>query len=495
MTDLICRVCGEGWDSTGGLHYSHSDLTWWQYEQLVHGVGCPCCAGERPEGLDPETRASYYNRWLDSIHYLSEGMCFPEQELEPPTWCFTSIWSEENDHRVIPLFFRPPEDGVEREEDPKTWRWVGEKPEPTEKFPASDPRYALLVARAARTAVNLPPFPPGCRYLQREDTRAMTYGLNVPHAPYFDNYFAGAALVPRYRDEHDEPTWQECMSNKSGFTMASDMDIKHASELAFLGDDADDDALYYSVAERWIDDDKEADLVSRANYEVVEKAIEKHGFGVLYEGPQLWVQIGTFKEGRGSFNLDALKFCYETDAALEDYPCLCDETASRLEWEGQKEQIEEWLKSNDLEAYTGLCDVTSAMLVWDLPHEQSPFWKDSGEFEPDPDVADVAEALVDHIPCPSGYALIATPSAGVWFLSPEFPGLVDRTSDHIPGFILRDDGLGIGPVAFVPEMPKNQLSEGSYGYLRSALWDDLPPRLRVDTIYAIREREYADLSQ
>lgn len=47
MTDVICRVCGEPWDCTGGLHFSHTDMQWWEFEAFIQGNGCPCCEGVR----------------------------------------------------------------------------------------------------------------------------------------------------------------------------------------------------------------------------------------------------------------------------------------------------------------------------------------------------------------------------------------------------------------------------------------------------------------
>lgn len=68
MTDLICR-CGEPWDSTRGLHHTHSDLPWWEYEQLVRGLGCPSCAGEFDQ--TPENDEA----WRNSVQYLANGSC------------------------------------------------------------------------------------------------------------------------------------------------------------------------------------------------------------------------------------------------------------------------------------------------------------------------------------------------------------------------------------------------------------------------------------
>lgn len=68
MADIACR-CGEPWDSTGGLHYTHSDLSWWQYDQLVRGIGCPCCEGEFDQ--DPQRDEA----WRRSVQFLADGSC------------------------------------------------------------------------------------------------------------------------------------------------------------------------------------------------------------------------------------------------------------------------------------------------------------------------------------------------------------------------------------------------------------------------------------
>lgn len=99
MTDLICRKCGEPWDSTGGLHYSHSDLSWWEYAQLVRGVGCPCCEGE-PKG-DTDTN---YTRWYKSVEQLSEGQVWASEKLGDIYWpeSLRYPWLNENEYRTSP---------------------------------------------------------------------------------------------------------------------------------------------------------------------------------------------------------------------------------------------------------------------------------------------------------------------------------------------------------------------------------------------------------
>ena len=74
--DIHCAKCGEPWDSTGGLHHSHSDMTWWEYEQLVQGLGCPCCGGTQ-RGI-----TGFQDEWLDSLRALSEGTIVTEEDVK-----------------------------------------------------------------------------------------------------------------------------------------------------------------------------------------------------------------------------------------------------------------------------------------------------------------------------------------------------------------------------------------------------------------------------
>ena len=68
MSDIKCAKCGEPWDSSGGLHYTHSDLTVLDYAKLVWGESCPCCKDSGQEATD-ETVLD----WQKSIERLSEG--------------------------------------------------------------------------------------------------------------------------------------------------------------------------------------------------------------------------------------------------------------------------------------------------------------------------------------------------------------------------------------------------------------------------------------
>jgi hypothetical protein len=66
MSDLVCR-CGEPWSSDGGLHWSHTDMPWWEHQQCVQGVGCPCCKG------DFEPTKERDERWHRSVQFLADG--------------------------------------------------------------------------------------------------------------------------------------------------------------------------------------------------------------------------------------------------------------------------------------------------------------------------------------------------------------------------------------------------------------------------------------
>ena len=87
MSDICCARCGEPWDSTGGLHYTHSDLREDAYTALLEGRGCPCCEGDpiANESWDngdyttmtddelKERQAACVAAWRHSVEALSEG--------------------------------------------------------------------------------------------------------------------------------------------------------------------------------------------------------------------------------------------------------------------------------------------------------------------------------------------------------------------------------------------------------------------------------------
>jgi len=45
MSDIVCRVCGEPWD-TWGVSTGEGDLTRAEYRRLLLGRGCPHCDGQ-----------------------------------------------------------------------------------------------------------------------------------------------------------------------------------------------------------------------------------------------------------------------------------------------------------------------------------------------------------------------------------------------------------------------------------------------------------------
>lgn len=90
MADVLCRVCGEPWDCTGGLTYLYDSMSWWEVEQLKLGVGCPGCGGEAEHELDSDEE--FLRRWQSGWSYACEGeypyASFPDrpQESEWPKW-------------------------------------------------------------------------------------------------------------------------------------------------------------------------------------------------------------------------------------------------------------------------------------------------------------------------------------------------------------------------------------------------------------------------
>lgn len=85
MADIVCRVCQDRWGSTGGLHFSHSDLPWFQYDLLIRGCGCPTCEGVRPAGV---TEGAFDDTWRRSVAFLSDGSVTgdPYPGWPVPTW-------------------------------------------------------------------------------------------------------------------------------------------------------------------------------------------------------------------------------------------------------------------------------------------------------------------------------------------------------------------------------------------------------------------------
>lgn len=74
MADLICARCGEPWDCTGGLHFTHTDMTEEDFKLLLSGAGCMCCR----ENLGDENNPDQWSpvtimKWQQSVEHLSEG--------------------------------------------------------------------------------------------------------------------------------------------------------------------------------------------------------------------------------------------------------------------------------------------------------------------------------------------------------------------------------------------------------------------------------------
>lgn len=80
MSDLLCR-CGEPWDSTGGLNFTHSDMPWWEYDQCVRGHGCPSCGGEF------SADAARDLAWHRSVEFLANGSITGDPYPEYPAPC------------------------------------------------------------------------------------------------------------------------------------------------------------------------------------------------------------------------------------------------------------------------------------------------------------------------------------------------------------------------------------------------------------------------
>jgi len=87
VSQITCARCGELWDSTGGIHHSHSDLVEEDYERLLNGVGCLCCRENISAGT---TEYAFISEWQHSVERLSEGetkymyVTFDKQPIRTP---------------------------------------------------------------------------------------------------------------------------------------------------------------------------------------------------------------------------------------------------------------------------------------------------------------------------------------------------------------------------------------------------------------------------
>jgi len=71
VSQIICARCGEPWDSTGGLHFTHSDLVEADYDRLLAGSGCLCCRENIAGGSE---EYAFIKEWQHSIERMSEGV-------------------------------------------------------------------------------------------------------------------------------------------------------------------------------------------------------------------------------------------------------------------------------------------------------------------------------------------------------------------------------------------------------------------------------------
>lgn len=90
MSDVYCRRCGEPWDCTGGLTYTKQSMSWWEFEQLRLGLGCPCCEGEWHDDLkeDETFICSWRWRWMYACEGDQPYSSFPAEprQSDLPKW-------------------------------------------------------------------------------------------------------------------------------------------------------------------------------------------------------------------------------------------------------------------------------------------------------------------------------------------------------------------------------------------------------------------------
>lgn len=84
--DAYCRSCGEPWNVTGGLNYTHTDMAFHEFANFYHGAGCPCCQGGARDDI-PE--AERHEKWMLSL-MAADDMCIglghPEIWDEKKAW-------------------------------------------------------------------------------------------------------------------------------------------------------------------------------------------------------------------------------------------------------------------------------------------------------------------------------------------------------------------------------------------------------------------------
>lgn len=102
MSDILCRICGEPWDCTGGLHHSHVDMPQHHYEQLIRGVGCPSCQGISTDAScipDPiALRTELHCQWINSVIRCSDDTVPYEGFFDTPGPWEGREWVEDLPH-------------------------------------------------------------------------------------------------------------------------------------------------------------------------------------------------------------------------------------------------------------------------------------------------------------------------------------------------------------------------------------------------------------
>lgn len=74
VANLICARCGEPWDCTGGLHFTHTDMVEQDFKALLAGSGCLCCRENLGDENNPEQWSdTKIVAWQESVEALSEG--------------------------------------------------------------------------------------------------------------------------------------------------------------------------------------------------------------------------------------------------------------------------------------------------------------------------------------------------------------------------------------------------------------------------------------
>lgn len=95
--DIHCRICGEPYSCVGGLHFTHTDMPWWEFDQFIRGKGCPSCYGTKRND-EATARPILDDKWMSSLINATD-------EVEPyPGWTLIAE--------------QPPEFGVWKDREP-----------------------------------------------------------------------------------------------------------------------------------------------------------------------------------------------------------------------------------------------------------------------------------------------------------------------------------------------------------------------------------------